>query len=242
MANPSSPCSVIAAAPACRDHVVVQFHGGPWMQAEPMPYAFSNVIKGPWRLHNGEVLHNVGNAHWEGADVAKEHPEVVAELRALYDTFWKSVSPRMTPVCLDLGNPAQNPTELCSQDWRLTTGNPPWNYGEINQLKKITGPWHVNVVKAGTYKFTLRQFPEVANKPLVAVKAKLQIAGIEKEAPVKQGAKEATFTLELPAGKTTLTTWLTNDKGETGGAYFTEVELLNAAATIDPYEFHSCPG
>ena len=222
------------AAPACRDHVVVQFHGGPWMQAEPMPYAFSNVIKGPWRLHNGEVLHNVGNAHWEGADVAKEHPEVVAELRALYDTFWKSVSPRMTPVCLDLGNPAQNPTELCSQDWRLTTGNPPWNYGEINQLKKITGPWHVNVVKAGTYKFTLRQFPEVANKPLVALKAKLQIAGIEKEAPVKQGAKEATFTLELPAGKTTLTTWLTNDKGETGGAYFTEVELLNAAAPAAP--------
>ena len=196
------------------------------MQAKPKPLAFSNVIKGPWRLHNGEVLYNVGNAHWEGADVAKKHPEVVAELRALYDAFWQSVSPRMTPVYLDLGNPAQNPTELCSQDWLLPTGNPPWNYGEINQLKKITGPWHVNVVQAGKYRFTLRQFPEVAGKPLVAVKAKLKIADIEKEAPVQKGAKEAVFKLELPAGKTTLTTWLTNDKGETGGAYFTEVELL----------------
>ena len=44
-------------APACRDHVVVQHHGGPWMRAEPQPFAFSNVIKGPWCLHNGEILY-----------------------------------------------------------------------------------------------------------------------------------------------------------------------------------------
>ncbi|MGB2560746.1 MAG: arylsulfatase [Akkermansiaceae bacterium] len=215
-----------ASAPACRDHVVIQHHGGPWMQAEPRPLAFSNVIKGPWRLHNGEVLYNVGDAHWEGANVAKGHPEVVAELLALYDAFWKSVSSRMTPVCLDLGNPAENPTTLCSQDWYFAVGNPPWNFGEINQLKKVTGPWHVNVKQAGRYRLTLRQFPKEAGKPLKAVKAKIAIAGLEREAPVEKGAKSAVFELNLPAGETTLTTWLTNAKGETGGAYFTEVKLL----------------
>jgi len=213
-------------APACRDHVVVQHHGGPWMKAEPQPFAFSNVIKGPWRLLNGEILYYVGDEHWEGQDVANQHPEVVAELRKLYEKFWASVSPRMTPVCLDLGNPAENPTTLCSQDWYLRVGNPPWNFGEVNQLKKITGPWHVQVKEAGKYRITLRQFPEVANKPLRAVRAGIKIAGLEKEQPVKAGAKSAVFELDLPKGKTTLETYLYNEKDEMGGAYFTEVELL----------------
>ena len=104
--------------------------------------------------------------------------------------------------------------------------NPSWNFGEINQLKKVTGPWHVNVKQAGRYRLTLRQFPKEAGKPLKALKVKIAIAGLEREAPVEKGAKSAVFELELPAGETTLTTWLTNAKGETGGAYFTEVKLL----------------
>jgi arylsulfatase A-like enzyme len=215
-----------ASAPACRDHVVVQHHGGPWMQAEPQPFAFSNVIKGPWRLHNGDILYHVGDDHWEGTDVAGKHPEIVAELRALYEKFWASVSPRMTPVCLDLGTPAENPTTLCSQDWHLPVGNPPWNFAEINQLKKITGPWHVKVKQAGRYRITLRQLPEVASKPLRAVRAAIKVAGLEKEQPITAGASAAVFELDLPQGKTTLETYLYNTKGEMGGAYFAEVELL----------------
>ena len=32
--------------------------------------------------------------------------------------------------------------------------------------------------------------------------------------------------MELPAGKTELTTWLYDANGKAGGAYFTEVEAL----------------
>ena len=219
-----------ADAPAPRDHYITQLHGGPRNVSVPKPFFVSCVLKDKWRLLDGEKLYDLSKDPRQNRNIADKHPEIVKELRALYLTYWDSVSPGMTPTYLDLGNPAENPTHLCSQDWYLKTGNPPWNFSEINHLKKITGPWHVNVVKAGTYKFTLRQFPEVADKPLVAVKAKLQIVGIEREAPVEKGAKEATFTLELPAGKTTLTTWLTNQKGEEGGAYFTEVELLSPDA------------
>ena len=105
----------------------------------------------------------------QNRDVASAHPERVAELRGLYETFWDSVSPRMTPVSIDLGNPLQNPTELCSQDWYMETGNPPWNYGEINRLVRVTGPWQVDVKKAGRYRLTLRQFPAVANRPVKGV-------------------------------------------------------------------------
>jgi len=78
-----------------------------------------------------------------------------------------------------------------------------------------------------------KQGKRIQNKHLIKSEVRFTYEG-KKGKKSKQGAKEATFTIELPAGKTTLTTWLTNDKGETGGAYFTEVELLNAAAPAAP--------
>jgi hypothetical protein len=115
---------------------------------------------------------------------------------------------------------------LCSQDWRLETGNPPWNFAEINQCKKITGPWHVSVTQAGRYRFTLRQFPNEAGKPLRAVRAKLRIAGKEAEQKIARGAHSVDFELDLPKGETTLETFLYTEKNEVGGAYFTAVERL----------------
>ncbi len=132
----------------------------------------------------------------------------------------------MKPVCLDLGNPAENPTTLCSQDWHFKVGNPPWNFSEINQLKKVTGPWHVRVKEDGRYKITLRQFPKIANKPLKAVRARIKIADMLKEKLIKKGASSVIFEINLPRGETTLETYLYNSVDEMGGAYFTEVELL----------------
>jgi hypothetical protein len=73
---------------------------------------------------------------------------------------------------------------------------------------------------------TLRQFPEVANKPVIAERAKVKIAGQEMESNVEPGTQGVIFEMDLPAGKTTLETWLYDKKNEAGGAYFTKVELL----------------
>ena len=224
--NTFLPSIKSASAPPTRDHYITQLQGGIRNLSEPKPYSVSCVAQGKWRLIDGEQLNNIEDDPMQHRNIAEKHPEVVAELRAIYDKHWKSIAPQMQPGRLDLGNPAENPTRLCSQDWYLPVGNPPWHFSEINHLKKITGPWLVNVTQAGTYKFTLRQFPEVADKPVIAVDAKIEIAGVIQEAEVPKGAKEVTFTIELPAGETTLTTWLTNKKGETGGAYFTEVQKL----------------
>jgi hypothetical protein len=84
----------------------------------------------------------------------------------------------------------------------------------------------VNVKKAGLYRFTLRQFPEEADKVVKAVRAKIQIAGKDQEMVVDPGSKEVVFELEIPAGRTELITYLFTSKGKIGGAYFTEVEAL----------------
>ena len=214
------------AAPIPRDHLIVQYQGGPHFRKAPEPWSYCCVLKDRWRLMDGRELYDLKNDPSQRNDVSGEYPQVVETLRALYPPFWDSVSPRMVPVSIDLGTSSENPVVLCSQDWYMPTGNPPWNFGQIKRLVRVTGPWMVNVRKAGRYRLTLRQWPALAKRPVVAVRAKVQIAGRERQAQVKPGSQQVVFELDLPAGKTELRTWLFDAQGEAGGAYFTEVESL----------------
>ncbi|MFC5051814.1 arylsulfatase [Rubritalea spongiae] len=209
---------------------VIQYHGGAHGKAmPPAPLNFSVVLTEQWRLVNsdGEFLYDIEADPAQQNDVAANHPGVVEQLRQDYQPFWKRVSPRMTPVRIDLGNPANNPTILSSQDWYMDKGNPPWNFGSIKKLPKVTGPWMVDVQRAGRYRITLRQWPKEAEKPVVAVRAKLEIADQVAESPVKAGSTGVEFEIDLPAGPTKLVTYLYDKKGKAGGAYFTDVEFLS---------------
>lgn len=213
-------------ARAARGHLIVQFQGGPYFNAAPKPWEYSCVAKDRWRLIDGRELYDLDEDPAQRNDISADHPVVVKELRALYTPFWGSVSSRMTPVSIDLGNTAHNPTMLCSQDWYMPKGNPPWNFRAINGLPRVTGPWMVDVRKPGRYRLTLRQWPAEANRPLKAVRARVRIAGKEKESQVDAGSKSVVFETDLPVGKTKLETWLFDENNKSGGAYFTEVEAL----------------
>jgi arylsulfatase A-like enzyme len=210
-----------------REHLVEQFHAGAYAKAfPPKPYDYSVVMTERWRLVNsdGEALFDIQADPAQRTNLAGKHPEVVAQLRAHYDQFWSRVSPRLTPVRIDVGNPAENPTVLCSQDWYLPKGNPPWNFNSIMKLPKVTGPWMLQVQHAGRYRITLRQYPKAANRPVVAERAKIEIAGQTVEQSVEAGSNGVAFEIDLPAGPTELVTYLYDENGKAGGAYFTEVE------------------
>lgn len=210
-----------------RDHLVVQFQGGPYFKDMPKPWEFSCVLKGSWRLMDGKELYDVNKDPAQRKDVAENFPDVVSALRSIYTPFWDDVSPRMRPVSIDLGNVGQNPTVLCSQDWYMPSGNPPWNFGSIRKLPPVTGPWVVHVQQSGLYRLSLRQLPKEAEQVLVAHRARVQIAGKVYEKAIQEGSQEITFEIELSTGKTELRTWLYNQQNQAGGAYFTEVEWLN---------------
>ncbi|MEM7387872.1 MAG: N-acetylgalactosamine 6-sulfate sulfatase (GALNS), partial [Verrucomicrobiota bacterium] len=91
---------------------------------------------------------------------------------------------------------------------------------------KVTGPWMIEVKKSGRYRLTLRQFPREAGKPVIAVKARVEIADKTLEQPVEPGSFGVVFETDLPAGPTELVTRLFDEDGKAGGAYFTEVESL----------------
>ena len=219
------------APPWDREYLVEQFLGGPYARAfPPVASDYSVVMTERWRLVNsdGESLFDIQADPAQRNNIIEQHPEVVTRLRQHYDQYWSHVSPRLTPVRIDIGNPAENPTVLCSQDWYLPAGNPPWNFKSIQRLPKVTGPWMLNVHQSGRYELTLRQFPKEANKPVVAKRAMIEIAGQTMRKPVEEGSEGVVFQIELPAGPTQLITHLTDENGKTGGAYFTEVKAVDA--------------
>lgn len=141
-----------------RKYHVVQFHGAAGGNALPaQPFAHSTVLTERWRLvnHGEQFLYDIKADPAQREDVSASHPDIVEELRKAYLPYWDRISPRMKPVRIDLGNPDQNPTDLCSQDWYLEKGNPPWNFGAIRKLPRVTAPWMVEVKQAGRYVFTL---------------------------------------------------------------------------------------
>ncbi|CAA6690007.1 MULTISPECIES: arylsulfatase [unclassified Lentimonas] len=209
-----------------RDLFVVQFHGGAMFDDPIEAWTNSAVLSERWRLLDGKKLFDIKQDSAQRKDLAMEYPEVVAQMRSEYMPWWESVSPRMKLVRIDIGNPDENPTHLNSQDWVLEGANPPWAQGAISRRPQVTGPWMLHVRKAGTYRFTLRQRPQEAPSPLNAVRAKIEIAGLSQEADVPAGAEFVTFTLDLPAGETELVTYLYDQNGRFGGAYYTEVEAL----------------
>ncbi|MCG6191240.1 arylsulfatase [Maribellus maritimus] len=210
-----------------RNHLVAQLHGGAYFKNKPKKWQESCVLTDKWRLINGKELYDIQKDPSQREDVSGDNPNKVKELRSVYNAYWKSVSPGMKPVLIDLGNPAENPTTLCSQDWYLPYGNPPWNFRTISKLPKETGPWKVNIKTPGKYRITLRQFPKEADNIVEAVRAKIQISGIVQEKFVEPGSKGVVFEIELPTGPSELVTYLYNDEGVAGGAYFTEVEALS---------------
>lgn len=218
-----------------RDHHVVQYHGGAYGRAlPPGPLAYSVVLTERWRLVNsdGQFLFDIEADPAQRKDVSAEYPEVVKHLRELYQPFWERVSPRLTPVPINIGDPGEPLATLCSQDWHMKTGNPPWNFGEIRKLPKKTGPWMLNVKRAGRYRLTLRQWPAEANKPVIAVRAKVEIAGKEQSGPVVSGCKQVVVEMDLPAGPAELVTYLYDEQGRAGGAYFTDVEWLGESDSL----------
>lgn len=210
-----------------REHLIIQFQGGAHFSKAPQPWEFSCILTDRWRLIDGGELYDIKGDPAQRNNVADKHPEIVQQLRKCYPSWWESVSPAMTPVAIDIGNPAGNPTTLCSQDWYMESGNPPWNFGSIRKRPRVTGPWIINVKQAGRYRFTLREMPKEADVSVKAVRAKIEISGKTAETEIESGVTGVDIELDLPAGRTELRTWMFDANDRAGGAYFTDVELID---------------
>jgi hypothetical protein len=200
----------------------------------PEKWRKSCVMTDRWRLIDGKELYDIKADPAQEVDAAANHPDVVAELRAQYERWWRDVSGRFDEYCeIVLGCERENPSLLTAHDWH---GRPAWNQEHVRRAFPYNGFWAVRFARAGTYRITLRRWPrgiEAAMseafegaKPMNVETARLKVAGFDATQDVPAGAKEAVFTARLAAGSARLQTWFAAADGESRGAYYVYVERL----------------
>jgi hypothetical protein len=216
------------------------------VQYGQIPKKFEScIIWGQWRLVHGEELYDIVADRAQKTNVADKNPDVVKEMRAYYEEWWKGLEPTLNDfVPISIGAKQQPVVELTSGDWEGIYAD---NNGYVRDA--VGGPtgghWHILVEEAGEYEFTLRRWPEqtkaalgakydpiglgkpkkdAASFPTIAV-AKVDIAGVKADTKADPKATGATLTAKLPAGKTKLKAWFSDASGkDLCGAFFVTVK------------------
>ena len=221
---------------------------------DPIMWKSSAVMTSKWRLIDGEKLYDIKSDPGQKQDVASAFPAEVRRLRDFYQGWWEELQPTFKQeTSIYLGHPNENPARLTSHDW-ITTKSTPWNQQHIRKGTDEpgnTGFWNVKVHQAGKYEIRLRRWPEEANAAICAGlapgepvpgakayrthpgrkfdlnKATIKIAKKELSTEFEPDALEATIVAELPKGKTTLSAIFTGPNGDTVGAYYAYIKLLD---------------
>jgi len=157
-----------------------QWHRGD----EPEPFRACAVRTQRYKLVDGKELYDLLADLGEQEDVAGQHPDVVAKLRAEYEAWFKDVSETRgyAPPRILLGAPQENPVTLTRQDWRGAQG---WSDRDL-------GHWEVDVVQGGLYDCTLR-FTPVRTDTTVTLK----LGGLRQQQQVAKGSEACVFR-EMP--------------------------------------------
>ena len=214
-----------------------------WRQAAVMTQQWRLVSPGPAGEPKLE-LYDIQKDPGQKNDVAGQHSEVVARLRAEYEKWWTEVSQRGGEVVrIVLGNEAENLVRLTAHDWHGDGVEQVWHQSGIRKGPEALGYWEVEVEREGDYRLELRRWPKEVDLPIgspyrdaepnhektpgraiAAVKARLRIAGVDTSVEIKPADKAAVFQVHLKAGPAKLETWLLDSKGGARGAYFVYVE------------------
>ncbi|WP_372722365.1 arylsulfatase [Novipirellula sp.] len=185
------------------------------------------VLTEAWRLVDGE-LYNISEDPGQTKDLAKQHPEVVQELKSSYRQHFADVFRHDAPyVRFQLGDSRENPTLLTVRDWHPTEGDVIWRQEQLaDDTRAINGFWTVEVTQPGRYAIRLARFPDDSPASMEATKAVLRLGDQKLEKQISKRDMSVTFELELSAGPAILQSWLSDDEGVVRGAYFVSVKRI----------------
>jgi arylsulfatase/arylsulfatase A len=190
--------------------IFIQAHRGD----EPERYRNFAAVSQRWKILSGNhfgnqpddpprfQLFDVEADPGERNDLAAEHPEIVARLKADYDAWFDDVSStrpdNYAPPRIIVGTAHENPTVLTRQDWRQLSEGDGW-------APDALGNWLLTVASESQYEIRCLFDPEESAGTL-----ELRVASFEDKVQLKPGAKEYTFpAATLAAGDTPLDAILT---------------------------------
>lgn len=216
-----------------------------WRATAVMTQRWRLVTDGKADQFTGAELYDIQSDPNQAHDIAAQHPDVVAKLKAAYEDWWKIASARAKEYSrIPIGDEHANPVRLTAHDWHGRNGVP-WNQQMIREGIRANGYWTLQVARTGTYRIELRRWPTEVDLPIdapyhdakpnrmgipgaaiAAVKARLQVADFDQTIPVAAADKAAVFTVPLREGPVTLETWFLDADGKNRGAYYVYIERL----------------
>jgi arylsulfatase A-like enzyme len=199
-----------------------------------------------WRLLEGTMLFDLENDPLQEENVIEDHPEIAKKMLGRLEGWWQEVKPVANEVqYITIGSDEENPTMLSACDWMDVF---------VDQQRQVrigiskNSYWHLQVARAGNYKFELCRWPRESGlalteactatqvtdgwKPegraLPITQARLMIGREQHWKDIEAGDKAAEFTLKLEAGKTLLHTWFYESRVQPlCGAYYVYVTRLD---------------
>lgn len=195
------------------------------------PWNDDGAAPGEGELTNMLELYDVSADPGETQNLAAQHPDVVARLRAAYDAWFDDVSrtrgeTTYDPPPIHLGACEQNPTVLTRQDRRLypERGAQPdsWDI-------RIPGWWMVHVARPGGYSVRVRVTPADDPRELV-----LRCGEVSCRAMVPAGAAEQVLHVVLEQAGPARVELLVHQGDETLGIDRAEIwcDELPATGTV----------
>lgn len=196
------------------------------------------VAQDQWRWINHKELYNVKEDRVQRHNIADKHPEIVRELEKELDAYiQKNAQQREIPVRFILGNDDHKKITLTTQDlWSKSV----FNQGHVKALAEGQGPWKVNFVNNGTYRFTLSRFPLYTNLPFnekalgkrskefTPKQAKISIDNKTYLTEMNGTENYVSFEIEVKKGNSDIETWISSVEGLVIPSYFMDVEILNS--------------
>ena len=172
-------------------------------------------------------------------------------MNAFYDLWWSDVIKESKYSVIELGATRERDVLTC-HDAAISRGLPAWNQQIVRGgIKMMPGPFLVNFVKAGTYRFYLRRWPKESSLAIgdpandarpatlytlgvrkgVALqfkKAYIDIGGTVQSVNVDNTKTAAIIEMEVPEGTTKLKAYFDkiNDP-DFWNAYYIDVERVN---------------
>ena len=214
----------------------------------------SAVLWKRWRLLGETELYNLESDPGQGTDVQDVFRDVADYMLEALHTWWRAVEPVANQVQrITIGSEKENPTMLSACEWIDVFLD---QQLQVRAGIRKNSYWHLNVDKAGTYRFELRRWPRESRLALSAAcppaeltdvysaerndayqkegfalpitQARLMIEQCRHTAPVKPGDEAAIFQIELRAGQTLLHTWFDDKRKQPlCGAYYVYIKRLD---------------
>ncbi len=199
-----------------------------------------------WRLIEATALYNLDSDPKQEHNVIDQHPNVARKMLGALDDWWQEVAPVANQVQrIIIGSDEENPMMLSACEWKDVFVD---QQHQVRIGERKNSYWHLQVARAGTYRFELRRWPRESGLCLTEAcpatqltdgyleegfalpiaQARLMIERRWHIQPVEPEDEAAVFTVQLDAGPTLLHTWFDDIRGQPiCGAYYVYVSRLD---------------